>query len=119
MKISHESLANIPDLANLTHANAATMAPKPQTQSDPQTASNATIPQDPAILDHVLATASPLSNAADSLHNATDSLQDMSDLESLRMQQLMENRSKLEETLSNIEKKQDDTASQILKNLKG
>jgi hypothetical protein len=43
----------------------------------------------------------------------------MSDLQSLKLQQLMDNRSKFEETLSNIEKKQDDTASQILKNLKG
>ncbi len=119
MKISHESLANTPDLANPLQASAPTTVSKLQTQSDPQTASNATIPQDPAILDHFLGTAPGLSNAADSLHNASDSLQDMSELQSLKMQQLMENKSKFEETLSNIEKKQDDTASQILKNLKG
>jgi hypothetical protein len=118
MKISHESLAHTPDLTNPTLASAPTTASKLQSQSDPQ-ASKATIPQDPAILDHVLGTATGLSNSADSLHNASDSLQDMSELQSLKMQQLMENKSKFEETLSNIEKRQDDTASQILKNLKG
>lgn len=119
MKISHESLANTPDLDNRTQANPPSTLSKLQTQSEPPTNMITPAPQDPAILDRVLGTAPGLSAAADSLHNATDSLQDMSDVQSLKLQQFMENKSKFEETLSNIEKKQDDTASQILKNLKG
>jgi|KBSMisStandDraft_5_1062788.scaffolds.fasta_scaffold288746_2 hypothetical protein len=118
MKISHEALSNIPDLTNLSQANAPT-APKLQAQSEPLTIPNPATTQDPAILDHVLGSAPGLSTASDSAKNATDSLQDMSDVESLRLQQLMDNRSQLEQTLSNILKKQDDTASQLLKNLKG
>jgi len=67
----------------------------------------------------VLAAAPDLSTASDNAKNAVDSLQDMSDVDSLKLQQLMDNRSQLEQMLSNVLKKQDETASQILKNLRG
>ena len=120
MKISHEFLANIPEPASLARENASNPASLP-IQSDPQAAPNATT--GPTILDRVLdplpGAAPGISDAADRAHSAVDSLSDMSDLDTLRLQQLMDNRNRFEEALSNIEKKQDDTASQILKNLKG
>jgi hypothetical protein len=47
-----------------------------------------------------------------------DSLSDLSTTESLRLQMIMDRRSKLEETLSNILKKMSDTASAIVANMK-
>src|SRR3954469_24649242 len=69
MKISHEALSNISDLTNLSQPNASTNPPKLPAQSEPQRIPNPASSQDPAILDHVLATAPDLSTASDNAKN--------------------------------------------------
>jgi hypothetical protein len=52
------------------------------------------------------------------LRDQLDSLSEMGEMDSLRLQMLMDRRSKLMETLSNMLKKSSDTASSIVQNLK-
>jgi hypothetical protein len=119
MKIGHEAISNIPGVSSVHQASPAEPLLKVQNQSAAPNNPGPTPLDQQAVLDHAIGSAPDPSDGADALRNAIDSLQDMSDLDSLRLQQYMDNKSKFEETLSNIEKKQDDTASQILKNLKG
>jgi hypothetical protein len=114
MKIAHEALTHIPDNAGLDQARANDPLSKLQNQPAAQNTLNTPSPD---VLDHAIGTAQDLSGATDGLKSRIDSLSEMSDLDSMRLQQHMDNKSKFEEELSNIEKKQDDTASQILKNL--
>ena len=56
--------------------------------------------------------------AADQLKNELDSMSEMSEQQQLQLQMMMDRRSKFEETLSNILKAEQDTASNIVSNLK-
>jgi hypothetical protein len=60
----------------------------------------------------------PLQTQIDQLKPQLDSLSDLSDVEQLRLQQLMDRRQKLFETLSNLMKKFSDTQSAIVSNMK-
>jgi hypothetical protein len=54
----------------------------------------------------------------DMVKNKLDSLSEMGQMESLRLQMAMDRLSKFMQTLSNLLKKQSDTASAIVQNLK-
>jgi predicted component of type VI protein secretion system len=119
MKIGDEALRNIPDHTDVNQASAADPLSKLRHQAAAQNIPNSTPLDEQAVVDHAIGSAQDVSGATESLKNRLDSLSEMSDLDSMRLQQFMDNKSKFEEELSNILKKQDDTASQILKNLKG
>jgi hypothetical protein len=59
-----------------------------------------------------------LKGAAQALQNAQNSLGDISQTSQMQLQMVMDQRTKLLEALSNIEKKQSDTSQSILANLK-
>lgn len=59
-----------------------------------------------------------LDAAADKIKNDLDSMSEMGEMESLRMQSAMDNRSKMMSTLSNLLKKIHDTQQSIIQNLK-
>ncbi len=52
------------------------------------------------------------------MKNSLDSMNEMSEMESMRMQMVMDRRSKMMETLSNILKKLDDISASIVQNMK-
>ncbi len=62
----------------------------------------------------------PTSNSATATSSKSklDSVGDMSQLEQMRMQSMMDRRSKALETLSNIQKKQSDTSKSIINNIR-
>jgi hypothetical protein len=62
--------------------------------------------------------AKPVSVDTAPIKDQKDSLSDVGEMNSLRLQMLMDRRSKLMEALSNLMKKQSDTASTITQNLK-
>jgi hypothetical protein len=59
-----------------------------------------------------------IKNKQGQLSDKKDSMADMNQMDQLRMQQIMEKKSKLEEIISNIQKKISDTSDQIISNLK-
>jgi len=59
-----------------------------------------------------------LESIRDDLRDKLDSLSEMGEMESLRLQMIMERRSKMIQTLSNIMKKMSDTSQSIIQNLK-
>ncbi len=59
-----------------------------------------------------------LQAVVDDLTGRLDSLSELGELASLRLQQLLDRRAKLLETLSNLQKKASDTAQAIIQNLK-
>lgn len=66
----------------------------------------------------VSATKADLDRQLDQLRDDLDALSELSETESLRLQMMMDRRSKFMSTLSNILKKLSDTASAIVQNLK-
>ena len=51
-------------------------------------------------------------------NSVTDSLGDLSEVDQMKLQMTMDNRSKLAQTLSNVLKQNSDTANSIVQNLK-
>lgn len=65
-----------------------------------------------------IADISILESIRDDLSDKLDSLSELGEMESLRLQMLMDRRSKMIQTLSNIMKKMSDTSQSIIQNLK-
>ena len=59
-----------------------------------------------------------LESIRDDLRDKLDSLSEMGEMESLRLQMIMDRRSKMIQTLSNIMKKMSDTSQSIIQNIK-
>jgi Arc/MetJ-type ribon-helix-helix transcriptional regulator len=65
-----------------------------------------------------IADISILESIRDDLRDKLDSLSEMGEMESLRLQMIMDRRSKMIQTLSNIMKKMSDTSQSIIQNMK-
>ena len=81
-------------------------------------AATATFPHPVRITAPADLTAANLSTLVNQLKSDLDSMNEVSDMTSMRLQMLMDRRSKFIETLSNLMKKIDETSSSILQNIK-